>query len=320
MIKTLLIIGIATAILSVFVFAFIAYDVIFNVRSDEQVREFLNSPGAVEKFKNSEGNKTNRNESRSSPLVQQAEAFALYLNPPREKLSRNNSKNQGFSSIKPTSVPIVPKFIILGTSYCKNNPEISQVLIDEPGKGRHWVKQSDKVGHLLIEQVKDGIIVVKGGEETFELKIEKTQKGATVPKGISSISAKGIQNRPKLNLPKLNKEQTSDFSSTDDESLESEDISEEEETKLEDLVNKLKEVNHNDANDGTIDDEKVAKMEKLISKFKSSRVSAEEAKRLGNLGETLKDVQEDDPNKSVSNRNNSRIKLRQRKSKESAKI
>jgi hypothetical protein len=50
---------------------------------------------------------------------------------------------------------------------------LSLALIDEPGKGLHWVRQSSKVGHLLIEQIKDGLIVVKDGKGTFELEAEQ---------------------------------------------------------------------------------------------------------------------------------------------------
>ena len=53
MIKTLLITSIVTAISAVVVFAFLVFNVVFNNHSDEQVREFLNSPTVIEKFKNS---------------------------------------------------------------------------------------------------------------------------------------------------------------------------------------------------------------------------------------------------------------------------
>ncbi len=320
MIKTLLITSIATAILAVCVFAFLAFNVVFGDRSDEQVKDFLNSPSVIEKFNSSAGNKGNRNESRSSPLVQQAEAFAFYLDPPKEKLSKNTSQGQNFRNLKPTSAPVSPKFTVLGTSYCQSNPEISQVFIDEPGKGRHWVRQSGKVGHLLIEQVKDGLVVVKGSEGTFDLKIEQTQKGTSLPKGGFPTSAgKGTQNRPKLTLPTLEKKDPRDFIRTDDEPSESENKSAEEDAKLEELVSKLKDLNSDETNAGTVNNNKAAKMEKLISKFRSSRVSAEEAKRLGNLGEKLKDVQED-PNRSLSRTNNNKMKTGRHKSKGSAKI
>jgi len=332
MIKTLLITSIVTAILAVFVCGFLVFNLVFNDQNDEQVREFLNSPSVIEKFNDSAADKTNRNENRSSPLVQQAEAFAFYLDPPKDKISSNTTqKNRNFTGIKTPSAPVLPKFIVLGTSYCQSNPHISQVLIDEPGKGRHWVRQSGKVGHLLIEQVKDGLVIVKGGEETFELMIEKTLKDTSLPKGgLPASSKKGVKNRPKFNLPNLNKKDLRDFIKPDkelieddeliedkEELIESEDRSAEEEAKLEELVNKLRDIDSNDPNADTVDDEKTAKMEKLISRFRSSRVSVEEAKKLGNLGEKLKDVQEN-PNRSLSIIK--KLKIGQRKSKISAKI
>jgi len=67
--------------------------------------------------------------------------------------------------------------------------------------------------------------------------------------------------------------------------------------KMEELVDKLKDLQRNPASDKTnseLDKEKrSARIEQLISKFKSARVSAEEAKKLDNIGEKLKGIPKD---------------------------
>jgi len=82
MIKTLRITSFVAVILAV---VFFVFPVIFGVRGDEQVEQFLSSPGVIEKFSKAKGDKDRRSESQISPLVKEAQAFALYLNPPPKK-------------------------------------------------------------------------------------------------------------------------------------------------------------------------------------------------------------------------------------------
>ena len=79
MIKTLRITSYLAVVLAVVFFAFPA---VFGVRGDKQVEQFLNSAGAIEEFRAARGDKIEGKRNETSPLVKQAEAFALYLNPP----------------------------------------------------------------------------------------------------------------------------------------------------------------------------------------------------------------------------------------------
>ena len=68
------------------------------------------------------------------------------------------------------------------------------------------------------------------------------------------------------------------------------------------LIEKLRNLQKSTLSDeksGADDKEKAAKIEKLISQYQSTRISPEEAKKLGNLGKTLKDA-ESDPNRTPS--------------------
>jgi len=166
MIKTLRI----TSILAVALAAIlVVFSVVFGVRSDKDIEKLLGGPNVIEKF-NSAGKKATRGSNQVSPLVQQAGAFALYLNPPKPVAPRIV---KGRITRTPRGPSATPKFKVMGTSYYKSNPESSMALIDEPGKGLHWVRQSSMVGHLLIEEVKDGIVVVKDNNGTFELAAEQ---------------------------------------------------------------------------------------------------------------------------------------------------
>jgi hypothetical protein len=296
MIKTLRITSVVAAILAGIFFVF---PVVFGVRSDEQIDEFVSSPGVREKFEAAASSKEKSNESQASPLVQQAEAFAMYLNPPKSNpLASQAPKGASIVSPMPATTP---KFKLFGTSYFESNPELSLAFIDEAGKGRHWIRQSDKVGRLLIERVKDGLVVVKSGEETFEVAVEKGAEAAPVGAAspVSAQTASQSRFRPALSsaaktssealgvarpIPQLRKNPQDD-------------------AKLEELARKIIDVQRSStsgkSDQALSDAEKTARTVDLISQYKSAtratRVTPNEAKKLGNLGETLESTQ-GDPN------------------------
>ncbi len=287
MIKTLRITSIVAVVLAVVIFVF---SVSYGFRSDENIKKFLSSPGAVEKFTAAEGQRAQASNSQISPLVQQAQAFALYLNPPAPKVPKNLQAGHGSGTIG-SQLNVTPKFKVIGTSYYEQRPELSLVLIDEPGKGIHWVKQSTTVGHLFIEQVKDGLVIVKSSTETFELFAERNP-----PKTTSSSSA----NVPKKPVGTVSSKSSVQQSPSRDRNLAKRvpgkipqvpQIAERDE-KLEELYKNLKEIQRNPNSDTTDSElnekERAMQIEKLISNFKASYVSPGEAKKLEDLGEKLK--------------------------------
>jgi hypothetical protein len=294
MIKTLRITSFVAAILAGIFFVF---PVVYGVRSDERVDEFLKLPSIREKFENVADNKAKAGESPVPPLVEQAEAFALYLNPlkpPVEKASIG-PKTTNIAS----KLPVTPKFKVFATSYCAGYPELSQALIDEPGRDRRWVRQSSKVGHLLIEQVKDGVIVVKSSDNTFEIPVEEKPETNLLNKGSPVSTQTGSQSRARSSLPYSGRTAAgvSRAINTPPQLQRNED----KDQKMGELVNRLKDLQKSSKSDKTTSEldseERTARIEELISKFKSTRVGAEEAKKLGNLGEELKGIDKD-PNQS----------------------
>jgi hypothetical protein len=282
MIKTLRITSVVAAILAG---VFFVFPVVYGVRGDKTVDEFLKLPSVKEKFENAADSRAKSVDSRTSPLVEQAEAFASYLNPSKPTAQKPSMSAKTTIDSK---LSVTPKFRVFATSVCATNPRLSLALIDEPGRGRYWVRQSDKVGHLLVDQVKDGFVVIKGSKETFQLKIEEKaesgalktplapslRRGQNLPISTPSVSGRAIGSvrrattiapKPRANV-------------VDDE-------------KVGEFVNKLKDLQESPGtNDsGLSKEERDARIQELISKFKATRVGAEESKKLGNMGEELKD-------------------------------
>ena len=320
MIKTLRITSIVAAVLAVIFLVFFVFPVVFGGYSDEDLDESLDSPGVIEKFNKTVGNKARAGRDEVSPLVQQAGAFALYLDPPPDKTPKTAA---GRSTGVTRGPAVPPKFKVIGTSYYKDRPELSMALIDEPGKGLHWYRQSSEVGHFLIEQVKDGIVVFKDGKGTFEQKAEQKPElsllegasGASSQTGSSSrtdVSSRtsassktgasgqtGVSSRArseagaKVALPVSGRAGTS---IAEAKSKIPRPRGSAEEAEFQELVERLRQIQRSFKSDkagsGPSAKEKAAMMEKVISEFKSSRLSTEEAERLSILGKELKKVLE----------------------------
>jgi len=311
MIKTLRITSVAAVVLAV---AFFAFPAVFGVRGDEQSERFLDSASVIEKFKKLRSGKSAKGQSQESPLVKEAKAFALYLNPPPPPRLRP-SRITGTPATPKTQVviatprppgPVSSKFTLIGTSYYASHPELSLVLIDEPGKGLHWVRQFGKVGHLIIEQVKDGLVVVRDRQRTFELAPQRQKvtsllkgkgapSGKTGPRATSTVPATAASFLPAP--PRLPAGTTASSAKKSGPPQ----MSAEKSAAMEKLMSELKAVR-----DGTgsgkagskrSDEEAMAAlMGKFISDAQATRISAEEAKKLKRLGKDLKDTTED-PNR-----------------------
>ncbi len=282
----------------------VVFSVVFGIRGDEDIEKLLGEPDVIEKFNKSAGNKAAKGTNQVSPLVQQAGAFALFLNPPKPEAPRPVAGRTASVKRPPSATP---KFNVMATCYSKDHPESSIALIDEPGKGPNWVRQSSMVGHLLIEEIKDGIVIVKDNSGTFELAVEQKphvsllqgapavdskaggvsrsaagrtglQTSAAAPGKSSAYSGRAVsrtERLPRTPLPrKTNEEQSAMAELTE---------------KLTQLQSKLK--------SGEYTDQERAEMyNQLISEFKASRasrLSAEEAERLTILGEELKKMMEE---------------------------
>jgi hypothetical protein len=178
MIKTLRITIIITAIIAVFFFVISAA---FGLRRDKEKEAFLAKPTATEIFKKNAVRPAGQLE---SPLLKQAQAFALRINPPKPVEAEQ-------TPVEVRKAVEAPKFRLLGTSYLAQEPNRSMALIDEPGKGIHWVSPSDKIDYLTVTRVEDGKVAYTDGKKDMEMLAEKP---AEIP-GIVVISGPMIDSQ-----------------------------------------------------------------------------------------------------------------------------
>lgn len=294
MINTLRIISFIAAVAAV---VFFVFPIVYGVDTDEQVEEFLKTPEVRVKFENATDSRINKSKDLTSPLVKQAKAFAAYLNP--KPTAKTFSKTSSRSRIK-NPLPVTPKFKLLCTSYCQEDPNMSLALIDEPGKGTHWVKPSNKVGHLYIDQIKDGVVVVAGGKEPYEVAIEAST--------VKSVSPAHGKSRSHSSLKKSPLSPPGDPRGPRAMPKRMEPDEDERNARAKALIEKLRGLQKDAVSDkasGIDDKDKAERIERLISQYQSTRISPEEAKKLGNLGKTLKD-DESDPNRTPSDDGKSR--------------
>jgi hypothetical protein len=137
----------------------------------------LDHPSAVDRVRQNADDSQSLDR-RTSPLVVQAETFAVYLNPPKS-LDQPSAPVLTANSAPPVS-PIRPaapsvKFKLHGTSYYPNQPARSMALIGELGAAdgnERWVKEGSQVGHFVIHEIRHGAIVYRDGDNLREMAIE----------------------------------------------------------------------------------------------------------------------------------------------------
>ncbi len=131
-------------------------------------------PSVVERFRHAGGGEKSGQQTHSA-LVRQAEAFALYLNPPPPPKDEEAPAPKRISKqTVPAAIEakVTPKFRLVGTSYYRSRPEESMALVSEPGSGTHWVKQGARLGHFVLEKVERGTIVYRHGDRLREMAVD----------------------------------------------------------------------------------------------------------------------------------------------------
>jgi hypothetical protein len=148
----------------------------------------------LERFKLSKLAKPVVDKDQVPPLVKEARAFALYLNPPptepppKPVTPANQASGLPSLSVGPRSSS--SQFKLIATCVSQSNPQLSLALIDLPGEGFKWVRQSAMVGYLVINEIKDGSLVVQdsaGGG--FSVLIEPRPQQVSLVKGKSPLSS-----------------------------------------------------------------------------------------------------------------------------------
>ena len=171
MIKTLKITSILTAIAAIVIVVFLF---VFGLRGDPEIEKFLKAPGAIEKFKKRASN-IKKPDDTISPLIRQAMAYALKLNPPKPKpkIPQKDKTQKKEVIVKKTKQPKIPrpktqvsaKFEVVATVRYDQEPDKSLALLKIPAKENKWYQQGEQVGHLTIHQINDGSVVMYQNNE-----------------------------------------------------------------------------------------------------------------------------------------------------------
>lgn len=141
-------------------------------KRDEGAANLLSSAGAFERYKEKADHFKKAGGDQDSPLVKQAKAFALRINPPEpvQQVERPRVQRGDNQPPRPASrQPLYTKFSLIGTCVNDANPEKSLALIDIPGKGKEWVFQGGEVNRVVIEEISQGKIVYRDGAAKNEL-------------------------------------------------------------------------------------------------------------------------------------------------------
>jgi hypothetical protein len=182
--------------------------IIFSIAgsaSSAKTDKLLSSPGVAEQLQATYAGKRTSETDRDTPLMRQAKAFALRIDPPPPPPPPQ--------PVQPANEPIRPKvdvsaqFTLIGTSYYEGNDANSWALLNEVGKGLHWVRPGETIGHLKIEKIGSGNVLIRDGQRTYEMLVEKVQKTDFVQAYTGNIPAivtpdvwKGVE-KPALITP-----------------------------------------------------------------------------------------------------------------------
>lgn len=104
------------------------------------------------------------------PLIKEAKAFALYLNPPPPPPPKEPSPPKA-SAPPPRPTSTAPKFRLLSISYYQSEPQRSLAMVSEPGKGAYWISEGAQLGHLVVERINREGIVYRDGAQVHEMPI-----------------------------------------------------------------------------------------------------------------------------------------------------
>ena len=172
------------------VLTLISAGVVFMLCSAQWLRggpeiEQNTSLSIVEKFSQAGSNSERSSQKTLSPHVKQAEAFALYLNPPQPPKPEQapvpeSTLTQTLSTAR--AVKPKPNFRLFATSCYRSKPEESMALVSEAGGRPRWVKQGALLGRFLVMKIMRGKIAYQDDDRTGEMVVDKK---APIPAAIA---------------------------------------------------------------------------------------------------------------------------------------
>jgi len=144
-----------------------------QVYSSSALSEQQDELSIIDKFHQLENLNAQNDKDVISPLVKQTSDFALYLDPPKPPAQiKEQSKPSPIPPLIARMPVVSAKFKVLATSCNRDKPQDSIALIDEPGRGEHWVKIGDPIGHFVLEKIENGFIIYRSGNQSREMAVE----------------------------------------------------------------------------------------------------------------------------------------------------
>lgn len=168
MVRTLRITSFALAGLAVLAVVVLA---LLGVAGLGPYAQFLAQPGVVAQMKGQVA--TPAADPQSSPLISQARALALRLDPPPPPPVRQEPTEKPIvqEPLRPTPVMATVRFELLATAYNPAFPDLSLALIQPTNSPLKWVRKGEKIGHFEVGDIQDGkMTLLKDGQVHSELK------------------------------------------------------------------------------------------------------------------------------------------------------
>jgi hypothetical protein len=300
MIKTLRITGVAVVLLAGVVLASVLVPTsVFHLgaRGNKQFSRILNEPNAVDRFRSQHGSEDQGNRDTTPPLVRQAEILAKIINPAPTAAPtppRPTPRAPGDPSLGPKTPSA--KFEVVGTAYSPSRPSASFAYLRMADKTYQWVQQGEQVAHYVIKKITGDSITCWDGSRDVEMPVETVPDTADVLTGGSASAGSAASALPQPtggtapvrpvvhpvipNAPvAAGRIPAPATPAAGGPPLQ---LTPQEEEVLGSMVERLRQTE----GDST---EREAAIRKIIEEYRSSRITAGETEKLGNLGEELND-------------------------------
>jgi len=294
MVKTLRIAGVAAVAFAGVVLASVLGQVSLlhlGGPGDEKMGRILASAGAVDRFRDLHAGKDQAGQGTTPPLVKQAEIFKDIIDPkvvaPAAPVEATAAPARPTLPVKP--VATLQNFTLLGTAYSPSKPSSSFAYIRAADNTCQWVECGGEIGHLVIKEVKESSVICWDGRRESELAMLETPDRASLLEVDEEAPASDVVETPQpvevqAVTPPSGRPHLAPNRMIPPSVRTGAGLTADEQKSLDDLASRLKRLSGAPEDGHAPDANRVADIGKLISEYKSSRVTPEETKNLENLG------------------------------------